>query len=228
MSEPFEAEVRGTPMPAAADKLAAYFEELEARDRFSGVVLLMNRDRELFAGAYGYASRSWGVRNHLRMRFDTASIAKLFTSVAVLQQVDQGRLSLQTRAVDCLGLEGTAISPDVQVHHLLTHTSGIADDAEEESGEEYADLWTAKPNYAVTEAIHFLPQFVHKPPNFAPGAGCRYCNCGYVLLGLMVEKASGLGYRDYVADKKVEPPSAPVAPAGAGAGVPGVGLVGSI
>src|SRR3989442_14312343 len=41
-------------------------------------------------------------------------------------------------------------------------------------------------------------QFAHKPPNFPPGQGCRYCNCGYVLLGLLFEKASGLSYRDYV------------------------------
>src|SRR3989442_10453901 len=41
-------------------------------------------------------------------------------------------------------------------------------------------------------------QFAHKPPNFPPGQGCRYCNCGYVLLGLLIEKASGLSYRDYV------------------------------
>jgi CubicO group peptidase (beta-lactamase class C family) len=50
----------------------------------------------------------------------------------------------------------------------------------------------------VTEASDFLPQFAYKPPNFPPGQGCRYCNCGYVLLGLLIEKASGMKYRDYV------------------------------
>jgi CubicO group peptidase (beta-lactamase class C family) len=80
----------------------------------------------------------------------------------------------------------------------LTHTSGIGDDADEEAGESYEALWRSKPSYMVTETVDMLPQFVHKPPNFAPGQGCRYCNCGYVLLGLLVEKASGLSYRDYV------------------------------
>jgi CubicO group peptidase (beta-lactamase class C family) len=50
----------------------------------------------------------------------------------------------------------------------------------------------------VTETADFLPQFIHKPPNFPPGADCRYCNCSYVLLGLLVEKISGMKYRDYV------------------------------
>ena len=86
----------------------------------------------------------------------------------------------------------------VNVFHLLTHSSGIGDDADEEAGESYEDLWISRPNYSVTEAADFLPQFVHRPPNFAPGQGCRYCNCSYVLLGLMLEKATGTPYRDYV------------------------------
>ncbi|MFQ5616372.1 MAG: serine hydrolase domain-containing protein [Anaerolineales bacterium] len=86
----------------------------------------------------------------------------------------------------------------MNVFHLLTHTSGIGDDCEEEDGENYEDLWKTKPNYSVTTAADFLPQFIHKPPNFPPGQGCRYCNCSFVLLGLMIEKATGMTYRDYV------------------------------
>ncbi|MGD9002366.1 MAG: serine hydrolase domain-containing protein, partial [Anaerolineae bacterium] len=44
----------------------------------------------------------------------------------------------------------------------------------------------------------FLPQFVHKAPNFPPGEGCRYCNCSWILLGLMIERVTGMSYRDYV------------------------------
>jgi CubicO group peptidase (beta-lactamase class C family) len=80
----------------------------------------------------------------------------------------------------------------------LTHTSGIGDDADEEAGERYEDLWKAKPNYSVVETRAFLPQFVNKPANFSPGEGCRYCNCGYVLLGLLIETISGMIYRDFV------------------------------
>lgn len=178
--------------------LHAYFKELEAQDKYSGVVRITCRRETLFEGAYGFASRAWRVPNTLAMRFDTASITKLFTSVAVLQQVDAGKLSLQSGAVDVLGLQGTEISPQVTLHHLLTHSSGIADDADEEAGEDYADLWVEKANYSVTKAEHFLPQFVHKPANFPPGQGCRYCNCAYILAGLMLEKVTGMDYRDYV------------------------------
>ncbi len=182
-----------------------YLRDLAARQEFSGVVRITQGVEERFAGAYGCASRAWKIPNSLSTRFDTASITKLFTAVAVLQQVDAGRFDLRTCAVEFLGLTGTAISPQANVHHLLTHTSGIADDADEEAGEIYADLWTAKANYSVTRAEHFLPQFVHKPANFPPGEGCRYCNCGYILLGLMVEKATGMEYRDYVRQKLFRP-----------------------
>jgi CubicO group peptidase (beta-lactamase class C family) len=89
----------------------------------------------------------------------------------------------------------------VTPYHLLTHTSGIGDDADEEAGERYEDLWVEKPNYAVTETEQMLANFVNRAPNFAPGEGCRYCNGSYILLGLMVERATGRSYRDYVTDR---------------------------
>lgn len=182
----------------ASKNLHQYLRRLEGSDAFSGVVRVTVGDDERFAGAYGFASRSWGAPNTMDTRFDTASITKLFTAVATLQQVDAGAFGLETSAVEYLGLEGTAISPDVTVRHLLTHTSGIGDDADEEAGESYEAVWQDRPNYSVLETADFLPQFVHRAPNFAPGQGCRYNNCGYVLLGLMVERATGRPYRDVV------------------------------
>jgi CubicO group peptidase (beta-lactamase class C family) len=182
----------------ALDELDRYFQQRAQQDAFSGVVLITQGSSPLFAGGYGYASRSWKIPNTLTTRFDTASVTKLFTAVATLQLIDRGALAFDTPVLDFLGLQDTAIPRSVNVFHLLTHTSGIADDAEEESGEVYADVWKTRPNYAVTQTADFLPQFAHKPPNFPPGQGCRYCNCGYVLLGLLIEKASGLSYRDYV------------------------------
>jgi CubicO group peptidase (beta-lactamase class C family) len=180
------------------EALDRYLRDRAAADAFAGVVRVTVGRDECFAGAYGYASRAWRAPNTFDTRFDTASITKLFTAVATLQQVDAGAFGLDTRAVAYLGLQGTAISPEVTARHLLTHTSGIGDDADEEAGEAYEDVYRTKPNYAIRETADFLPQFAYRAPNFAPGAGCRYNNCGYVLLGLMVEKATGRPYRDVV------------------------------
>lgn len=165
---------------------------------FEGVVLAQRGDTVLFEGAYGLASRRWNVPHTLDIRFDTASITKLFTSVAVLQQVQRGALDLDASIHDAVDLDGTTIRRDVTLRHLLTHTSGIADDADEEAGEDYADLWIDKPSYSVIETRDFLPQFAYKEPRVAPGTDCRYCNVGYVLAGLALERATGTSYRDYV------------------------------
>jgi CubicO group peptidase (beta-lactamase class C family) len=180
------------------ETLDRYFQELERKGSYSGVVLVTQGDSRLYSAAYGYASRPWKVRNTLETRFDTASITKLFTAVATAQCVDRGFFDLNTSAIEYLGLEGTSISPAATVFHLLTHSSGIGDDCEEEDGEIYEELWLNKANYLVTQTEDFLPQFIHKPPNFAPGKGSRYCNCSFVLLGLMIEKATGRTYREYV------------------------------
>jgi len=179
-------------------KLEEYFRDLEKQDLFSGVALITHNRSEEFSGAYGYANRAWKIPNTMNTRFDIASITKLFTAICVLQLIDQDQLTFNIAVVDFLGLENTAISQDVNVFHLLTHSSGIGDDCEEEAGEVYEDLWKLKANYSVTETVHFLPQFFHKPANFPPGRGCRYCNCSFVLLGLIIEIISGLSYREYV------------------------------
>src|SRR5215207_10005617 len=142
-------------------------------DLFSGVVLIRRGESTLFSGAYGWASRRWSAPVTLATRFDTASITKLFTAVAALQLVEQGRLGLDTPIVDVVELTGSTISPAVTVRHLLTHTSGIADDADEEAGEDFESLWSDKPCYSVIETRDWLPQFMHKPAVFPPGTGCR-------------------------------------------------------
>jgi len=185
--------------------LHAHFAGLNRRDAFPGVVLVRQAAATIFEGAFGLASRAWAVPNTLETRFDTASITKLFTAAAVLQMIDAGALTLDTPVLGYLGLSGTTISARVTVFHLLTHTSGIGDDADEEAGERYEDLWRDKPSYSVMETADLLPQFIHKPPNFEPGQGCRYNNAGFILLGLCVEKAAGMRYRDYVRERVFGP-----------------------
>ena len=168
------------------------------RKEFSGTVQLSRGGSVLHEGSYGVSSRRWDVPVSLETRFDVASVTKLFTSVAVLQQVDAGTLELDSPIGRFVELGGTRVDPGITLAQLLTHTSGIGDDADEEAGESYEALWVDRPTYSVTKTADFLPQFVHREPNFAPGAGCRYCNCGYVLAGLAVENVTGKSYRDYV------------------------------
>jgi len=165
---------------------------------FSGVCLVRLGDRDIVHQAFGLAHRGFTIPNELTTRFDIASVTKLFTAAAVMQLIDQGKLTLDARVMPLLAIEGTPISDDVTLFHCLTHTSGIADDADEEAGEDYELLFVEKPNYAIRETKDFLPQCTEKEPNFAPGEGVRYNNCAFVLLGLVIEKVTDMPYRDYV------------------------------
>ena len=165
---------------------------------FTGVVAIRHAGAIVFSGAYGYATPRWQIPNTVDTRFDTASITKLFTSVAVLQQVGAGRLDLDASIHSYVDLARTTISDHVTLRHLLTHTSGIADDADEEAGEVYADLFVHRPCYAIMETVDFLPQFAHKPALAKPGFQARYCNVSYVLAGLALERIVGESYRSYV------------------------------
>src|SRR5665647_902835 len=186
--------------PSSFDTLHTALEEAADRHEFAGVVAVRRGAEHMFEGAYGPASRRWPVPVELHTRFDTASVTKAFTAVAVLQQVEAGRLGLDQPTHELVDLAGTQIPVEVTIGHLLTHTSGIADDADEEAVEDYAGLWVDNDCYSVTETVDFLPQFVHKVPNFAPGEGCRYCIAGYLLAGLALEKVTGQGYREYVVE----------------------------
>ena len=178
--------------------LTACLDSLSAQDKFTGAVAVTWGDELIFQRAYGLANRAWNAPCTVDTRFDVASITKLFTAVATLQLVERGAIGLDTPVADFIGLPAGSISPEITPYHLMTHTSGIADDADEEAGELYEDLFVDRPNYAVDATADQLPNFLGKPANFAPGAGCRYCNAGYILLGLVIEKASGQAYRDYV------------------------------
>lgn len=165
---------------------------------FSGAMLVKSDETIVFSNCYGFAHRGFQIPNTMDTMFDTASVTKLFTATAILQLVDQGRLNLDDKITALIDLRGTQIPDDVTISHLLTHTSGIADDADEESGEVYEDLFIDKPNYSIRCCADFLPQFAYKPPIFKAGTNVRYNNCAFVLLGLAVEKVTNQIYQDYV------------------------------
>lgn len=179
-------------------KIEALYEQHYKEKNFSGVGLVKTGNDIIFAKAYGYAHRGFKIENTLETMFDTASITKLFTAVAVLQLVDRELLSLDDKIGCIIDLKGTKIPEDVTIRHLLTHTSGIADDADEEAGELYEDLFINKPNYSIRNCIDFIPQFAYKEPVFKAGTNVRYNNCAFVLLGLAIEKLTGESYREYV------------------------------
>ena len=180
--------------------LSELLEKKNRLQQFSGVVLIKHGTDELFKAAYSDAHKSWEIKNQIDTRFRIASVSKLFTAVAILQLIDDQKINLGTRIIDCLGLEDTTIPSAVTIEHLLTMTAGIADwfDESGNSAEDWAALCHEYPIYQFRRNEDYLPLFAHKTPVTSVGQQHQYNNASYILLGLAIAKLSGLLYFDYV------------------------------
>jgi CubicO group peptidase (beta-lactamase class C family) len=192
----------------AAATLAAW--ELD-RD-LSGCCLVTRGGDTLFEGAWGFAHLVARVPNTAATRFGLASVTKMFTAVVVATLVRDRRLAFETPVVDVLPahLRPTTLAADVSVHHLLCHTSGIADYAEEDESspgyvEDYAALWTERPSYSIERPADFLTLFADLPAHRAAGQAFQYSNAGYILLGLVIEQVTGTSYPEAVQARVFEP-----------------------
>lgn len=189
------------------DRLSHLLSNLDGEGKFSGVVLIRRDGETLFEGVYGYANRSWKIKNSLDTRFRIASISKMFTAVAALKLIREGKLSFDTSVIECLGLEGTRIPREVTVYHLLTMTSGIADWFDESGNweEDWAALCREHPIYLFRAHEDYLPLFINQTPVAPVGEKHQYNGAGYILLGMIIEKKSGLSYFDTIQRLIFEP-----------------------
>ncbi len=183
-----------------AEQLSQLFTEKNRQELFSGAVLIGRNGKTLFRQGYGYANRSWKVVNRADTRFRIASISKMFTAVAILQLIEANKLALDTNVVECLGLENTQIPKEATVYHMLTMTSGIADWFDESGDWEqtWAALCREHPIHLFRRDEDYLPLFVNENPVAPVGEKHQYNGAGYILLGLVIAKVSGLSYFDYV------------------------------
>jgi D-alanyl-D-alanine carboxypeptidase len=186
----------GLTCPGAAAKgdfrarAEARMKSLVERDKFSGSVLVARGGKVLFEKGYGLANREWAIPNSPLTKFRIASLTKQFTAAAILILQEQGKLKV-TDAVSLyvagLPLEWRGIS----IHQLLTHTSGLPEYTSPPEVEKTFNLTGASPE-------QLLNLVRRQPLNFAPGTKLVYCNTGYLLLGMVIEKASGSDYASFL------------------------------
>ncbi|MGX1265328.1 CubicO group peptidase (beta-lactamase class C family) [Rossellomorea marisflavi] len=165
---------------------------------FQGSILVTTGSQIEFKEAYGLADRVHNVPNSTHTRFGMASGCKLFTAIAILQLIEKGFFSLDSRLLDVLRLKHSHFHESITVHQLLTHTSGIPDYFDEEEMDDFEDLWKEQPSYRMESPADFLPLFEQEPMKSTPGERFSYNNSGYVLLGLIIEQHAGITFSDYV------------------------------
>ena len=158
-------------------------------DRFAGAVAVARNGKIIFSQAYGLADRERGIPNTTRTRFRIGSMNKMFTAVAIMQLVEAGKVRLS----DTLGKylpdypnKGVA---GVTVAQLLTHTGG--------TGDIFGPDYEAN-RLKLRGIADYIRLYGERPLLFKPGSRWDYSNYGFVLLGAIVERASGEDYYAYV------------------------------
>jgi CubicO group peptidase (beta-lactamase class C family) len=190
------------PLPAArpSDPLGRaidnYLAEIVGQSWFQGSVLVARGGNVILSKGYGLADAAHNIPNTPQTRFRLASVTKQFTSMAIMILQARGLLDVQDSI--CAHL---ADCPDtwrpISIHDLLTHTSGLPN---------YTDLG----DYEATQMQPATPnqlvaRFRDQPLLFPPGTQYMYENSDYVLLGLIVEQASGQSYGDFLRAAIFEP-----------------------
>jgi CubicO group peptidase (beta-lactamase class C family) len=172
---------------------------------FSGVVRVDRRGVTELAKAHGYADRAYGIANTVNTQFGTASATKGFTALTVMALVERGRLELSTTARSLLGDDLPVIADDVTVEHLLGHRSGIGDYLDEDELDDMAQYAMPVPVHELATPEEYLRVLTNHPTVFPAGEDFAYNNGGYVVLALLVERASGVGYHELVHRCVLEP-----------------------
>jgi CubicO group peptidase (beta-lactamase class C family) len=186
-------------------ELESAIEALATETDFSGVVGIDKGDRVRVAKAYGLAHRGYGIPNDVETRFAIASGAKGFTALTVMAVIEDGALSLSTRARSVLGSDLPLIDDEVTIEQLLAHRSGIGDYLDEETELDLTDYLMPVPVYKLAATEDYLPALAAHEMKFSPGERFAYCNSGYVVLALIAERISGVAFHELVRSRVCDP-----------------------
>jgi D-alanyl-D-alanine carboxypeptidase len=194
------AQPAAAPAPAASATLAvdAFVEKALADRMLPGAsVAVISDGKIVLAKGFGFSDLEKKTRAAEQTIYQLGSITKPFTAMATLMLVEEGRLSLDARVNEILAGMPAAWN-GVTVRHLLSHTSGIKSYTEVFGAQKVspARVFTADEILALVKDV---------TPAFAPGERYAYCNTGYYLLGMIIEKVSGKPYGRFVSERIFEP-----------------------
>ncbi|MDQ2862898.1 MAG: beta-lactamase family protein [Bacteroidota bacterium] len=161
------------------------------------VVLVAKKGKVIYNKAFGSANIELNVSMRPEMIFRLGSVTKQYTSVAILQLVEQGKISLQD-SIQKYVQDHPHKGHTITIENLLTHTSGI---------EEYQAIKDTMPNgerkdYTPKQGVDF---FKNEPLEFEPGTQFKYSNSNYFLLGYIIELITGKSYREYLEQNIFKP-----------------------
>lgn len=186
---------RGNAYGLTKQHLDDYFTQLESAKRFSGSVLVAKRGKIVFQHGYGKTDYERNIDNKAGTVYSIASLTKAFTAMSVMILAERGQLRLSdTVATYIPAIRG---GEQVTLTHLLSQSSGLFDYLYN------GELWANFDRYHAPEDL--LPYYMNEGLQFEPGSRFEYCNSNYVTLGIVVERVSGMPFREFLALNILEP-----------------------
>lgn len=181
-----------------ADKIDKLISTYAEYGKFTGSVLVSEKGKIILKKGYGLANMEWNISNQPDTKFRLGSITKQFTSMLVLQLVEQGKLKLDVPISTYLPDYPKANGNAITIHHLLTHTSGTPN-------------YTSFPGFFKDKSrepyrpAEFVKFFSDSALQFKPGEKFAYSNSGYFLLGVIIEKVTGKSYEQVLRENILTP-----------------------
>jgi D-alanyl-D-alanine carboxypeptidase len=183
--------------PQALADLESRINTLVAADKFSGAVLIESHGRVVYQQQRGMADRVARAPITSKTKFRLGSANKMFTALAILQLVEKGRVALDATVGQYVpDYPNREVATKVTIRQLLTHTGG--------TGEIFTDQYY-KDRGSLKTLTDYVSYFGKRPLEFQPGTKVDYSNFGYIILGYIVERVSGLSYYEYVSRHIFEP-----------------------
>ncbi|HJQ18993.1 MAG TPA: serine hydrolase domain-containing protein [Gemmatimonadaceae bacterium] len=179
-----------------------------------GAVAVVHDGKLFYARGFGYADVENEVPVQPDALFRIASVSKTITSVSILKLVEEGKLKLEDRVApliaDLSPAPGATVDPrwnDITIQHLLNHTGGW--DRAKPGGFDPIDVsWMAAdavgaPRPASSETlVRFMKG---RPLDFNPGEQFAYSNFGFIILGRVIERVTGMKYEDFARTRVLLP-----------------------
>lgn len=177
---------------AVADRVSDFVNGYLRKNQIPGcAVMVRHNGKVVLCQGYGVGNIEHGVRVTPQTVFQSGSIGKQFTAMAIMMLIEDQKLALEDPISKYLDVPESWSA--ISVRHLLTQTSGLGD---------YPESFSLQRDYTEDELLKMIAE---QPLAFAPGEKWIYSNLGYVTLGILIHKVSGEPWGDYLQQRVFAP-----------------------
>jgi CubicO group peptidase (beta-lactamase class C family) len=177
---------------ATADRVSDFVNEYLKKNQIPGCAVMVRHDgKVVLCQGYGVSNVEDGVRVMPQTVFQSGSIGKQFTAMAIMMLIEEKKLALEDPISKYLDVPENWSA--IRVRHLLTHTSGLGD---------YPESFSLQRDYTEDELLKMITV---QALAFGPGEKWSYSNLGYVTLGILIHKVSGEFWGDFLQQRVFAP-----------------------